>query len=266
MSRVIKQPNLNLVEPMVINHRKPAALNPVRSGPESEPRVRQEQVDMQKVVQEAETMVMELMEKARREARAIIADAQEDAEMTRDQALREAEGIKTSAYKEGYAKGLRDAQLESEADRQMAIEQCQQMLEEARRNKIKIMDSASSDMVRLALAAAKKIVASEINTNPQVISHVIREAINLLDQPGNVHIYVNPQELENAVAGIEAEDITEMEKQELKNELVADSRIAAGGCVVESDAGTVDARLDTRIAKVEQVIQEVIADEASESL
>jgi flagellar assembly protein FliH len=34
-----------------------------------------------------------------------------------------------------------------------------------------------------------------------------------------------------------------------------------GGCILESDAGSVDARVETRIENVEKAVQEVMADE-----
>jgi len=60
--------------------------------------------------------------------------------------------------------------------------------------------------------------------------------------------------------------MSEMEKQDLANALVADARVGIGGCVIESDQGMVDAQLDTRITKVEQALQDVIADDFSENI
>ncbi|MEQ8173506.1 MAG: FliH/SctL family protein [Syntrophomonadaceae bacterium] len=267
---MIKRFDLTITEPLIIS--PPPRMVMVDVMPEAAPvpdlsldpgRIRDE---MANIVMETEAMVKDLMEKAAQDARSILEDAQEDAEVLKTQAQKEAEEIRIQAQKEGYENGLREAHQEIEADRQMAMEQCQQILEEARRNKVKLMESSTTDMARLAIAVAKRVISTEVNTNPQVIISVIREAINLLDQPGNFRVYVNPEEIESALDGLAREEISEMEKQDLANALVADARVGIGGCVIESDQGVVDAKLDTRIAKVEQALQDVSADDFSENI
>lgn len=270
LSKVIKRFDLTMTAPLIIS--PPPQVVMVEVMPKTvasadlvvDPeRIRNE---MASIVMETEAMVKDLMEKAAQDARSILEDAREDAEVLRAETQKEAEEIRLQAQKEGYEKGLRDAQKEIEADRQMAMEQCQQILEEARRTKVKLLESSTADMARLAIAVAKRVISAEVNTNPQAIISVIREAINLLDQPGNFHVYVNPEEIEPALDGLARQEMSEIEKQDLANALVADARIGIGGCVIESDQGVVDAQLDTRIAKVEQALQDVIADDFSESI
>lgn len=270
MSKVIKRFDLTMAEPLIIS--PPPRVVVLDVMPQADPlpdlgtdpeRIRDE---MANIVMETEAMVKDLMEKAAREARSILDDAREDAEVLRTQAQKEAEEIRIQAQKEGYENGLREAHQEIEADRQMAMEQCRQILEEARRTKVKLLESSTADMARLAIAVAKRVISTEVSTNPQIIISVIREAINLLDQPGNFRVYVNPEEIEPALDSLAREEMSEMEKQDLTNALVADARVGIGGCVIESDQGVVDAQLDTRIAKVEQALQDVIADDFSENI
>jgi len=270
LSKVIKRFDLTMAEPLIISPPPRVVVLDVMPqadplpdlGPDPE-RIRDE---MANIVMETEAMVKDLMEKAAQDARSILDDAREDAEVLRTQAQKEAEEIRIQAQKEGYENGLREAHQEIEADRQMAMEQCRQILEEARRTKVKLLESSTADMARLAIAVAKRVISTEVNTNPQIIISVIREAINLLDQPGNFRVYVNPEEIEPALDSLAREEMSEMEKQDLANALVADARVGTGGCVIESDQGVVDAQLDTRIAKVEQALQDVIADDFSENI
>lgn len=267
MSKVIKRFDLTLTEPLILSPPpRVLVLDVIPEEPDTGPEPDFMRDEMANIVLETESMVKDLMEKAAQEARNILDDAREDAEVLRNQALKEAEEIKKLAQTEGYERGLRDAQKEIEADRQMALEQCRQILEEARRTKLNILESSTTDMARLAIAVAKRVINFEVNTNPQIIINVIREAINLLDQPGNIHVYVNPQEIEPALIGLAEEELSEIDKQDLSNALMPDARVGVGGCVIESDAGIVDAQLDTRIAKVEQALQDVMADEPNENL
>lgn len=270
LSKVIKRFELTITEPLVISPPPRVLMADVLPQADPSPdwdtdpeRVKEE---MANIVMETEAMVRDLMEKAARDAKNILEEAREDAEVLKGEAQKEAEQIRTRAQKEGYEHGLREAHQEIEADRQLAMEQCRQILEEARRTKVKLLESSTADMARLAIAVAKRVISTEVNTNPQIIISVIREAINLLDQPGNFRVYVNPEEIEAALDSLAGAEMSEMEKQDLANALVADARVGMGGCVIESDQGVVDAQLDTRIAKVEQALQDVIADDFSENI
>lgn len=266
MSNVIKGLNLARGEPLVINTRfKPLLESVPVVAQQEDVELTDIKVDVNSILEEAEAMVREILDKARQEAGNIVIDAREEAEVTLSAAEQEAQNIRAQAQKEGYEQGLRDAQKESEADRQAVLEQCQEILEEARRSKIKIMESSIADMARIAMAIAKKIIATEVMTNPNIITNIIREAIGFLDQASNIHVYVNPQEIEKVLSDVADNRLNEIGQKELRNELVADKRVAIGGCVVESDVGIIDARLETRIEKVEQALQEVIADDSAEN-
>lgn len=218
------------------------------------------QSESQQILAETENMVLELLEKARQDAQTIIQDAQEEAGLVRVQVYEEAGTIREQAREEGYREGLKQAQDEIEADRQAALEQSQAILEEARQTKIKAINSMERDISRLVMAVSKKIIAGELTTNPQIILHVVREAISFLDKPENITVYVNPHDLEKVLTGIETHELEEG-NHITPMEARATDRIAAGGCIIESDIGQVDARLQTREANVERALLEVADDE-----
>lgn len=271
MSKVIKNEQAILTPPVVIdsveltqtedeaeskvvfaddhNHSNPVELE--------KQEVRKIKQESQKILAETEQMVMELLQKARDEARDIITNAQEEAEVIKIQAGEEADAIKQEAYQEG----LRQAQQEIEGDRQAAIQQSQALLEEARQSKLKVFRSCEADMVRLIMAMVKKVIAGELNTNPDIIINILQEAINFLDTPENISVYVNPQELDIILEVMDKGYLTDIGSNNINIDIKADKRISPGGCLLESDAGSVDAQLETRIASVNNAIQEVVADD-----
>lgn len=218
-------------------------------------------LESEKILNETEHMVMELLQKVRDEAKTIISNAHEEAEVVREKVYEEAAKIRETSHKEGYDHGLKNAQEEIEADRMLAIEQSQKLLEEARQTKLNMMKASESDMVRLAMAVAKKVIGGELTTNPNIIVNVLREALGFLDQPGNVTVYVNPQDVERIFKVMETESFTDIGSNDMQINIYADDRITAGGCMLESDAGSADSRLETRIANMEKAVQEVTTDE-----
>jgi flagellar biosynthesis/type III secretory pathway protein FliH len=218
-------------------------------------------LESQNILTETEQMVMELLQKARNEARDIITNAREEAEVVKTQAGEEAVSIRQKAHQEAYEKGLRQAQQEIEGDRQAAIQQSQALLEEARQSKLKVFRSCEGDIVRLVMAMVKKVIAGELNTNPDIIINILQEAIDFLDRPENITVYVNPQEVENILEVMDKGYLTDIGTNHINMDIKADERVSRGGCLLESDAGSVDAQLETRIASVNNAIQEVVADD-----
>jgi len=213
--------------------------------------------ESQKILAETEQLVMEIMERARNEANNIISEAQEEADVIKVQVLEEAEKIREQAGIEGYNEGLKKAQAEIEADRQLAMEQSQRLIEEARRTKIAILDSVETDIVHLAMAIARKIIVIELKTNPGAIVDIVRQAISFLDNPDNVRVYVNPADLQVLLDSIVSEGLTEIGSRDLEIDVKGDRRISCGGCIVDSSMGSVDAQLEGRMLIVKDAIMEI---------
>jgi flagellar assembly protein FliH len=209
------------------------------------------------ILAETENMVLELLEKARSDAKTIISDAQEEAAVIRAGVYEEAGHMRQQAQEEGYRAGLKKASEEIETDRMAALEQSQVIIEEARQTKLAMFNSMERDITQLVMAVSKKIIAGEIATNPRVVTNVVREAINLLDSPENVTVYVNPHDMENLLEEIQEHELLEPGAGEFPIEVHPSDRIQLGGCLVDSDIGRVDARLEVRTASMEKALLEV---------
>lgn len=269
MSNVIKGCELVMMQPKIMKtiadqetENYQAEIIPIikQSDLERE-ELEQIKAESQKLLTDTESMVMELLDKARDDAKSIIANAKEEAEAIIAQAKEEGNSIRKSAEEEGYQQGLKKAQEEIEADRQLALEQSRQIIEEARKTKLITMKSIENDAVRLIMAVARKVIGGELIANPDVIVNVVRQAINFLDNPKNVTVYVNTQDVERLLAAMEQQDLTEIGSGEININVHPDNRMERGGCLIESDTGRVDAQVETRLNSVEKAIQEVTADE-----
>jgi flagellar assembly protein FliH len=108
----------------------------------------------------------------------------------------------------------------------------------------------------------KKIIAVELQTNPSIIVNVLREAIDYLDSPENVTVYVNPRDVDHILEVMNNGNLTDIGTNSIKIDLKGDERVSAGGCLLESDAGSVDAQLETRTASVLNAIQEVAGNDS----
>jgi len=106
------------------------------------------------------------------------------------------------------------------------------------------------EVVDLALAIAQKVICREISTDPETVVCVAKEALAKVDDPGKIKIKMNPSDLQF---------INETQYQ-LSN-LIADvnhvtfeaeESIQSGGCIIETELGEIDARIEKQLQAVEE--------------
>ncbi len=261
MSRIIKSKYLVIREPCVLSANKEdcrldseiikeAFEHPVQREEEAD-RFREE---MAQVVKETEDIVRELMENARVEAQHIIASAEEEAARLREQAAKEAEEIRKKAAQDGYQEGVARATQEIQELKAKTASECENMLKEAEKTRETIILSAEEEILNLALAIARKIIDKEVRENSDIIINLVRKTLATIGNAGNVKIRVNPQDFDKVLENKElfARDGRTVDDMEIQ----LDSSMAPGGFIMESELGIVDARLETRMDKVEKALRE----------
>jgi len=96
-------------------------------------------------------------------------------------------------------------------------------------------------VARTAVQLARQVLRSEIAANPAIVSQVAAEAVGaVLLSARHISVHVNPQDLPLVAEGAD---------EALKARgarLVADAGIERGGVLVESDLGSIDARVASR--------------------
>jgi flagellar assembly protein FliH len=268
LSKVIKKSDLYLTEPRLLSMETTGEVDLNTSNKESSNKIllnsnediNELKSETDKIIMETEQMVLDLLNKASGDARETLNIAQDEAEVIRSKALEEAREITEQARQSGYEEGLRQAQEAIEADRQLALIQSQEILQEANRIKMAMFESSESDMVRLSLAIAKRVIATELQTNPDIIINILREALTYLNQPDKITLFVNPADIDNILDAVENINLLDGQN-DLHTEVKPDDQILSGGLRIESEFGSVDARIETRIASIENAIQEVLTDE-----
>jgi len=155
-------------------------------------------------------------------------------------------------------------------------------------------DRAAAEMaattLELAMLVARKILDAEVAADPAVARRLIRAAVRRLRDVHRVTIRVSPDDLEMLRAGTAApapvpaaaaatgdtDTDTELgagagaganlaaDFGVAKVELVADTNLTSGDCIVDSDAATVDGRLGTRVEELRRVLEIAIHQESSE--
>jgi flagellar assembly protein FliH len=105
-----------------------------------------------------------------------------------------------------------------------------------------------SHLIQLAFQMAKRLAYAEVQTDPSVVTSVIRDAIEMAQIEEEVTVQVAPSQLD-FLETVKAESGRDLEF--LKNvKLQAVEGITPGGCVIETNYGEIDARFEERVDKL----------------
>jgi len=152
------------------------------------------------------------------------------------------------ARAQGYGQGYRDG-LEAldAAKRQYAQQMSAQvaLVLAAFDQQTQALDVRLADtLVHSAVLLARQVVRSEVTQRPELIVQVAQDAIGaVILSARHLRLRLHPQDLALVEAG--AADLLAARSVLLQ----ADATLSPGGCIVESDLGQVDARIEQRWAQ-----------------
>jgi flagellar assembly protein FliH len=160
-------------------------------------------------------------------------------------------------FEQGHAAGLAAAeQSVAESVRRLAA-----LVSSVHESHASFFRAAERQVGDLALQIAQKVVEREIENMPDLAINVIRSALEEMDGRTAVRVRVNPDDVELlrrrwtqvVPPGIGADRI----------ELQADERVQAGGAVIETTHGQVDAQLDSKLAQLGNALWTFVMDVSS---
>ena len=161
--------------------------------------------------------------------------------------------IKESAFQKGFLEGKKVG-FESGAKKADAvIDSLSRILDQLKDIRAGIHQELEQEVTHLALSIAKKIVCHEIKTTRETVVCVAREALARIDNPGSVKIKLNPDDLQFI------NDTQSQFTRFLQNfdqiHFEAEDAIQSGGCLIETDRGDIDARIDKQFEAIEEAFQ-----------
>jgi flagellar assembly protein FliH len=107
--------------------------------------------------------------------------------------------------------------------------------------------------VRLAARIAEKILRRELSKDPLSSLTLIREALELASGTTHARILLNPAD--HAALGKQTERLANEFSRISQVEFVPDATITNGGCLVHTEQGVIDQRIETQL---ERIIGELI--------
>jgi len=121
------------------------------------------------------------------------------------------------------------------------------------RERQEFFDRIEPEVVRLSISIAEKILARELELRPNAVVDMVRSAVKRLRDREQLRVSVNPRDFEQVRSA--RDDLIGAIDGVRTLEVVEDRRVDAGGCVIESQNGTLDARVKTQLDQLSSVLE-----------
>lgn len=175
------------------------------------------------------------------EASEVLEHIKKDAERYRNEVVQECEKLKEAAEQAGYEEGFKKW-AEHVVNLEQEIE--------------KVHREVQQLILPVALKAAKKIVAKELELSNIAIVDIIVANLKAVSQHKKITIYVNKNDL----------DVVEKNRPRLKETFESleslsireRSDVAAGGCIIETEIGIINAQLEHRWKVLEKAFEALL--------
>jgi flagellar assembly protein FliH len=168
-----------------------------------------------------------------------------------------------AARQAGYQDGYRDGLVALEGFKQSFAQQTTAqvgLLMTAFEGQFELFEQQMADAVaRTATALARQVLRSELATRPELVAKVAEDAVNaVLLSARHIRVHLHPDD-HTLIAEGAAEAIAARGAR-----LSASSQVQRGGCLIESDVGSIDARIEARWAQAAGVLgQDMLWDDTA---
>ncbi len=182
-----------------------------------------------------------------------IEDAKIQAKAIVEEANREAETIRANARGEAYQEGLAKGLEKGKADIVYISDQLHMMLNKVIERRNDMIDELEGQLVRIIMMMVQKIVKTISEKQRTVVIQNIIHSLRKLKRQVDVLIRVNISD--KKISEVNKEKILKIAPQIERVTIVEDTTVDPGGCIVETDYGKIDARITTQLEELERQMQ-----------
>jgi len=205
-------------------------------------------VDVDGIIAEAE-------QKGREKAQKIIEHAQDEAKKLIDQAKIYGESAKQESQREGFKLGKEEGYKVALEEFVRYMDEAKNLITQLVREREKVLSTVEPELARLSVSIAEKIIGEEMQINRDTVINIVRNAMQKVKSSEEVTIKVNPDDLDYVTENREV--FTRLVEGLKSLDIVSDSRVDRGGCMIETNLGSADARVATQLEVIELAFKSV---------
>ncbi len=173
----------------------------------------------------------EKQEASRRQGEEILRQAQENAAR-----------IEREAYEKGFAEGRQDGLAEGLGKFEPLTQQFEGLYNAIHGQREAVNSRYEGDLLVLVKTMVDRLVNHEVSVNPRVIEACLKKAMEYVVENSLVRVHLNPDDF-NRLKAAGLEDPALLEGRNTL-QLVEDPGVSAGGCLLSTDFGEIDATIE----------------------
>ena len=154
-----------------------------------------------------------------------------------------------AGFEAGYAEGLQQAGAELAG----ALALVQTAALEGKTVRDQIVEGAEREVIALVIAALERVVGIRAGQDEQLVLESVRRGLERVGAQQVVRLRVNPGDADTLRVWLD-----ERGREGAHWELRPDGSVDVGGCVIDTTAGEVDARLDVQLAQIAEQLRNAV--------
>jgi len=155
-----------------------------------------------------------------------------------------------NAYELGFRDGQKSVGEAGAQALEAKFEQFSKSIDELRNLRRSILSASEREVIHLALEIARKVVKREISIDEEIIVTLVRVALKRVSDQTLITVRLNPMDYSvvkrHQAMGNAADILNEGVR------LAEDPLISRSGCVIETESGLVDARIEEQFREIEK--------------
>lgn len=172
-------------------------------------------------------------------------------------AAHDMEAERQKAWDEGYEAARAELsavhdQAEHEIDAVRQAAETLKSIAEAMAENHHTLQMTEQTLISLACAIAGKVIHQKVDENNELVVNSVRSALESIHQTKSITIRVHPDDMEVIAAH---EPAFKSMLDHIENaEIIPDAGVSRGGCMVNTDSGTIDGCLSVQLSEIERTL------------
>lgn len=160
------------------------------------------------------------------------------------------EAARKEGFDSGFEQGRKDAIQKFKEESQSHLERLNAFLESCEGAKTEIFQENEKFLIDLVFQISKTLLLKELKEDREYVSRLARDVIEKIGVKENITLKISPEEQESI--SFLKEDLTQTLGEMRNFNIEVGSHIQMGGCEIETEWNSIDARIETQLAGINQ--------------
>lgn len=183
------------------------------------------------------------------------------------QVLERLKEIEERAYQEGHELGMIEgtekAFLEAQTDLLAKLKMFEDLLKRMEDLKSRLLIDNEAGLIQLVFHTAKKMALRDLKDNREAVLEILRNVVGEIQENERVVVRLSPEDL------LFIETLQEKGGQKIESlarvKFVPEDNLTSGGCVIDTEYGSVNATIEERVERTWQTLFARIPQQAPEA-